>query len=1481
MLTYAEYDPATDAVVRTVADADTGGGAAFAGYDAAALAALGLATPAGAGTHLESTAEVDARGRVTASVGPDGVATYAVYHDNGAIFPANVGDYHPIHQAIESARVYPAWDAAAGRPAGPSLYVTEASQGRYAEAGAYTDAPELLGGRPTGGEAIESFASLSRSYVDVQGRPLRDDSYFDLTGLDPRIDGPGDELPATLGARDANFHRAEYRHDARGRLDRVVDWSGTAYTTAYDTLGRPAEQRVGLPGDDGVVTARYEWDHGGPGDSLLTRLHLPDGDGGGRDARFFHDWRGRAVLAAVGVTGGDDADGAVGITYETRDNLGRLTATEHHAVAGVDLSADFAQRFDADANGAPDRPGDGGQYRRARTEFSLDSLGRAYRVDGRVVDRGTGVLLAGGLWSQVVRDRRGLPVKTWGSGGPVAAKVAYDSLGRPTSTYAVDASGDQGYGDAFTVLGNAVYEQVDYHYDDADGGGRVERVSSWQRHHDAPPAATGGLAGTGHARPDHAALYYDAAGRPTDTVRFGTNGGEPFARPAAVPPRGTDFDYDALVSSVAYGVDGRAERTTDPRGNADLRRHDLLGRPTRLTESFGGDGSPAAAAPDRNRVTTYRHGPAGVTAVTARLPGDRVQETAYLYGTRLADGHGLDANNLPSAVHYPDPATGWASAAHAETWVVNRLGETVRATDRNGTTHAYGYDDLGRLVADEVTALGPGVDPLVARIALDYDDAGLGSLRAATSLDADGGVLNQVLREYDDLGRLSAEHQSHGGAVAPGTSPAIGYQYAPLTAGADRLAGLVYPDGRVVGREYDALGRLSALTDGPAGSPALETYAYLGLGTAVERHRPEPGHAWTLAGAPGSSDSGDAYRGLDRFGRLAEHRWARDAGGDLQAHAYGYDPNGNRLHERDLTGGGGGTGELYHDGGGYDALDRMTSFARGTLADNDGDGTYDAIQGPVGRSQTWQLDALGNWDGVTTDGQQQARDHDAQNRIESVGTVDLDHSPNGEMTLDEQGQTLAWDAWGRLVRVEDEQGAVVGTYAYDALGRRVVENDAQLIYTAAWQVAEERDAQAGQTRAQYVWGPAYVDAMVLRDADTDGDGDVRDGGGSTRHYAVHDANFDVTLVTDAGGNVAERYEYDPYGARTVLTPGGVPAQGNASQLQVPWVHGHQGLRLDAAAGLYDSRMRPYDPDLGRFASADPLGYADGMNRRQAYGGAPAGVLDPSGLFGIARPGGGGQTPVDLPALVGGDHGGFYAEFDAGGVRRGIADAHDAIRPGSGEEDRRKAGRADAITDGIDVTADAAGDIAGIVGDAVGDEAKDVTNYIPGGAVAKGVAATAGVLATILRSLPDAAESTRDVLKRVAIERERARKAMDAAEAAQKAEDFQPRSAMDVVNDAMRSRKAAHSPSVAAAKLQKRVQAEGSTIWGKPASGSLVDQNKWAGQHLHDILTTEGIDWIPMLNPRTRLGVHMRKFLPDGRGVAVDLDGNFVTFLNGN
>src|SRR5207249_5149672 len=122
-----------------------------------------------------------------------------------------------------------------------------------------------------------------------------------------------------------------------------------------------------------------------------------------------------------------------------------------------------------------------------------------------------------------------------------------------------------------------------------------------------------------------------------------------------------------------------------------------------------------------------------------------------------------------------------------------------------------------------------------------------------------GNIVNQVKRVYNGLGQLTAEYQSHGGAVNTATTPKVQYAYRAMAGGANdsRLVSVTYPNGRVLSCNYatgldDRIGRLSSISDG---SGTLEAYTYLGLGTVVRRAHPQPGVDLTYIKQAGESNA--------------------------------------------------------------------------------------------------------------------------------------------------------------------------------------------------------------------------------------------------------------------------------------------------------------------------------------------------------------------------------------------------------------------------------------------------------------------------------------------------------------------------------------------------------------------------------------------------------------------------------------------------
>jgi RHS repeat-associated protein len=366
----------------------------------------------------------------------------------------------------------------------------------------------------------------------------------------------------------------------------------------------------------------------------------------------------------------------------------------------------------------------------------------------------------------------------------------------------------------------------------------------------------------------------------------------------------------------------------------------------------------------------------------------------------------------------------------------------------------------------------------------------------------------------------------------------------------------------------------------------VESYDYLGLGTVVRRGHPLSGvdQSFILKAPELVGDAGDQYNGLDRFGRVVDQRW-RTSSADVERTLYGYDRNGNRTSRTNSV------NSAYSEAYTYDGLNQLASFDRNSGA----------------RTQSWDYDALGNWDGVTTNGSTQTRTHNKQNEITAVsGATSPTFDANGNMTTDETGKQYTYDAWNRLKVVKNSSGVVQKTYTYDALNRRVAETvgatTTDLYYSAGWQVLEERVGTA--TKARYVWSPVYVDAMILRDRDTDANGSLDE-----RLWVMQDANWNVVGLVNGSGVVVERYAYDAFGAVTVMN-----GSWTVGSTAYGWQYLHQGGRLDVTSGLYHFRNRDYSPTLGRWVSMDPIGYSAGdTNLWRTVDNNVPNSYDPSGL----------------------------------------------------------------------------------------------------------------------------------------------------------------------------------------------------------------------------------------------------------------------------
>jgi len=450
--------------------------------------------------------------------------------------------------------------------------------------------------------------------------------------------------------------------------------------------------------------------------------------------------------------------------------------------------------------------------------------------------------------------------------------------------------------------------------------------------------------------------------------------------------------------------------------------------------------------------------------------------------------------------------------------------------------------------------------------------------------------------------------------------PSAGYAYSDPNDNS-RLTSMTYPNGRVLDYGYNdnaldnAIGRLDYLADaGGALAGHLADYTYLGLDTPVSE-------------AYGNSVTENIM--LTDFGQTAEINYVNTTtSSSTDDFQYGYERSGNVLYKNNLLSPS--NSELYHansttsgdDNTAYDPLNRLVAFARSALSASGNNGSSLDTVATASATQNWSLSAVGDQAAVTTNGTTTSNTTNSQNELTANGSASLTYDANGNTTTDENGHTLVYDAWNRLVSVSGST-TVLANYSYDGTGRRITETEGgtttDLYYSNQWQVLEER--QGGTVADQYVWGPFYVNQLVLRDSEPSSIGELGTAGSGLglRLYVQQDADWNVVSLTDVNGNVLQRFEYSSYGVVMVLNAdwsSGTAVFGSTDAYG--WIYGFQGGRYDPATGLYHfgggggNAGRDEDPATGVWQEQDPAGYVDGVSFYQFERSEVPATVDASG-----------------------------------------------------------------------------------------------------------------------------------------------------------------------------------------------------------------------------------------------------------------------------
>jgi RHS repeat-associated protein len=653
---------------------------------------------------------------------------------------------------------------------------------------------------------------------------------------------------------------------------------------------------------------------------------------------------------------------------------------------------------------------------------------------------------------------------------------------------------------------------------------------------------------------------------------------------------------DALLTVTSYNARGEAYQVQDAKGLLTASTFDDAGRLIETVEDSGGE----------DRTTQFVYNADGkletMTAISPSNVGTGDQVTTWTYGTAL-NGSGVASSLLLRFKTYPDSTGG----SDRVSYQYDRQGAMKEMVDPAGTTHAYDYDKLGRLIDDVVKRISREYEArgMLARVT-SYNDATVGS----------GDVVNDVQLEYNDFAQLETDYQSHDGEVNTSTTPKVGYGYASGSANTIRRTSTTYPNSRVLAFVYGSggsmaseLSRVEKLTFG--GSDVVE-YNYLGLSEFVRDAYPTIELTYIKQGMEEDGPAGDQYNGLDRFGRVVDQRWVNSSGDDVERVKYGFDENNNRCWRNNPVADtlSAKQDEFYI----YDGLNQLTNLQRGTL-----NGGKNGIETPAAWEEGFTLDPTGNWKAYVTavnggTPTSQSRTHNKVNELTAIDSSEdyVAEDGAGNMTtvpkpgVWDAGYDLIYDAWNRLVTVEG--GSTSIAYEYDGLTRRTKKTTGSTIrhfyYSDQWQILEERLGSATTPDRHFLWGQRYADDLVLRDRDVGATGTFNE-----RLYTVHDY-FHPTGVTNTSGVVQERYGYDAYGLSRVMDDSFDVIGSSAYD----WETRFGAYRWDQETGLYQVRYRYLHPTLGRWLTRDPIAEIGGFNLYQYVNGSPTNFIDTLGLI---------------------------------------------------------------------------------------------------------------------------------------------------------------------------------------------------------------------------------------------------------------------------
>ncbi|WP_432728915.1 RHS repeat-associated core domain-containing protein [Variovorax sp. W6] len=581
--------------------------------------------------------------------------------------------------------------------------------------------------------------------------------------------------------------------------------------------------------------------------------------------------------------------------------------------------------------------------------------------------------------------------------------------------------------------------------------------------------------------------------------------------------------------------------------------------------------------------------------------------------------------------------------------VYDSRGNLIQVTDVKGNVTRLDYDRSSRLISEtlplgQVTRysydpagnLAELEDPTGAKKQFTYDAAnritGIKQVKAGTlarsitaAWDAEnhmtawsdtnatkpiGQQTTSATLVYDDVGRKTEETVTYPNPAGGTYQLSYGYQYSS----AGKKTSLKWADGTTLGYSYSQHGELESVTVPGEGTLSVNRFRWL-VPTKI-----------TL---PGGGTQDKSWDGLLNLESLK----SRTPGQQTTLTLTNTYSKLQEIKSANRSDSAGGLSKIQNSSYGYDdelRLIQVKTDAGGLLTE----------------TETLELDGVANRTRHSRTGGS-VWSYDANNRLlsrpgpDGGSTITYQWDANGNQVGKTEGTrttNFVYDGDNRLIEVKEQNGNLIARYDYDPLNRRtwkeqyrdragnVLEQASRTYYlyseegliaeaTQAISLnADKTSAASEQPAIVTQYGPRPNSAfttgiLFIKTKNTNGE--------NTFAYYQHN-HLQVPLqATDKSGNVVWTASYDAFGQAVVNTL--APTQNKptiTSNLRLP------GQFEDSETGLHYNWNRYYEPQTGRYSSADPIGLNGGINRHAYVGGKPVVDVDPTGEFGLAGAAGG-------------------------------------------------------------------------------------------------------------------------------------------------------------------------------------------------------------------------------------------------------------------